>query len=105
MRRRLLCLLLLVACHRRSPTSNQSVTSATVPEDVNAATRDVTTDLGVVRGVAHGASFAYRGIPCAAPPHRFSPPEPATRWSGAREARDFGACCTQMSNDRVEGSE
>jgi para-nitrobenzyl esterase len=108
----LVLVLPLLACRRRAApgaamTSGASATA--VPEDKNAPTRDVTTDHGVVRGVVHGPSYAYRGIPYAAPPtgaRRFRAPEDAARWNAPRDVRDFGACCPQADADgKVEGAE
>lgn len=58
----------------------------------------VRTELGVVRGQSVSGTWAYRGIPFAAPPVgdlRFMPPQPAACWSGVRDASAFGAECFQ----------
>jgi para-nitrobenzyl esterase len=93
---------------RRSPIPQANVTTGEVDADIGAPTHDVTTDRGVVRGVAHGATYAYRGIPYAAPPtgaRRFAAPEDVPPWTAPRDARDFGACCPQQVNGKVLGSE
>jgi para-nitrobenzyl esterase len=58
----------------------------------------VATTEGLVRGVATEASDQFRGIPYAAPPVgalRWQPPRPAARWSGVRDAGEFGPPCAQ----------
>jgi para-nitrobenzyl esterase len=70
----------------------------------------VITSLGAVRGALDGDTYAFRGIPYAAPPvgdRRFRPPEPPGCWEGERMATDFGPQCPQKAlfSDAVEGSE
>jgi para-nitrobenzyl esterase len=58
----------------------------------------VSTTAGKVRGVHDGSSYAFRGIPYAAPPVgmlRFLPPAPMTQWSGIRDAVSYGHSCPQ----------
>lgn len=58
------------------------------PEFVTIATRD-----GRVRGRRDGDAAVFLGIPYAAPPTgplRWRPPQPAARWSGVRDALQFG---------------
>jgi para-nitrobenzyl esterase len=65
----------------------------------------VVTDHGAVRGVVSGDTYAYRGIPYAAPPVgplRWRPPAPAACFDGVRDAAMFGARCPQTS-DNGEG--
>ena len=53
---------------------------------------------GAVRGTAEGDLRVFRGIPYAQPPVgplRWRPPLPLTRWTGVREATEFGAACYQ----------
>jgi para-nitrobenzyl esterase len=53
---------------------------------------------GAVRGLANGAVDEFLGIPYAAPPVgalRWRAPQPATRWSGVRDATHFGPHCPQ----------
>ena len=60
----------------------------------------VVTDRGAVRGVAAGNTYAFKGIPYAAPPVgdlRWRPPQRAARWSGVRTAMSFGNQCPQLS--------
>ena len=55
----------------------------------------VHTDCGDVQGLARvGGSFAYLGVPFAAPPtgvHRFRAPAPHPAWDGVRPATQYGA--------------
>jgi para-nitrobenzyl esterase len=58
----------------------------------------VITDYGAVRGVQQGATYAYKGIPYAAPPVgplRFRPPQPPACWEGEHDASSFGPRCWQ----------
>ncbi|MEO7092016.1 MAG: carboxylesterase family protein, partial [Polyangiales bacterium] len=73
--------------------------------DAGACTSDVTprpgtavTDRGAVTGVESGSTWAYLGIPFAAPPTgalRWKPPVPAACWTGERAAKEWGASCPQ----------
>lgn len=58
------------------------------------------TDLGTVRGAstAQPGVTVFRGIPYAASTageNRWRPPQPATPWSGVRDAVRFGPVCPQ----------
>jgi para-nitrobenzyl esterase len=58
----------------------------------------VRTDLGQVRGISDDTTRTFRGIPYAAPPVgelRWRAPRPAARWSGVRDATQYGASCAQ----------
>ncbi|KQY91330.1 carboxylesterase/lipase family protein [Brevundimonas sp. Root1423] len=58
----------------------------------------VTAPAGAVRGRAVGDVLAFKGVPYAAPPvgpNRWRPPISAPRWSGVRDAADFGPACIQ----------
>jgi para-nitrobenzyl esterase len=58
-----------------------------------------TTD-GAVRGISRTRYDAWLGIPYAAPPVgklRLRAPQPIARWSGVRDATQFGGRCTQNS--------
>ncbi|GAA0927016.1 MULTISPECIES: carboxylesterase family protein [Streptomyces violaceusniger group] len=51
------------------------------------------TDEGAVRGATSKGVERFLGIPYAAAPTgslRWKPPRPAARWTGVREAADFG---------------
>jgi para-nitrobenzyl esterase len=53
---------------------------------------------GPVRGLANGAVNEFLGIPYAAPPVgalRWQPPQPASSWSGVRDATRFAPHCPQ----------
>jgi len=73
-----------------------------------AASDVVCTEQGPVRGTREGETFAYKGIPYAAPPtgeRRWHPPEPAQTWEGIHDASEFGPPCPQLAGDRVVGDE
>ena len=58
----------------------------------------VATDRGLVQGIETAGTWAYLGIPYAAPPVgtlRWAAPVPHDRWSGALDARAFGSRCVQ----------
>jgi para-nitrobenzyl esterase len=66
------------------------------------------TEQGAVRGVAQGATMAFKGIPYAAPPVgplRWKPPAPPARWDGVRDGSSFGAGCPQIVGEEVKGDE
>jgi para-nitrobenzyl esterase len=64
---------------------------------------------GAVVGSKQGVTWAYRGIPYAAPPLgelRWKRPEAPACWSEARPASEFGPVCTQLAADgSVKGQE
>jgi para-nitrobenzyl esterase len=54
---------------------------------------------GKLQGVAEGATYAFKGIPFAAPPVgslRWRRPQPAAPWTGVRVAKAFGSVCAQV---------
>ena len=58
----------------------------------------VRVDSGQLQGVVDDGVVSYKGIPFAAPPVgdlRWRPPQPAARWTGVRQATEFGADCMQ----------
>ena len=62
---------------------------------------------GAVRGLANGAVDEFLGIPYAAPPVgalRWRAPQPAARWSGVRDATQFGPHCPQVASPFGEAS-
>lgn len=53
---------------------------------------------GTVEGVVDAGTLAFKGLPYAAPPvgeGRWRAPAPAARWSGSRDASEFGSACVQ----------
>ena len=58
----------------------------------------VKVDTGELQGVVDDGVVSYKGIPFAAPPVgdlRWRPPQPAARWTGVRQAAEYGANCMQ----------
>jgi para-nitrobenzyl esterase len=58
----------------------------------------VRVDTGQLQGVVEDGVVSYKGIPFAAAPVgelRWRPPQPATPWTGVRQAAEFGANCMQ----------
>ncbi|SEL58321.1 para-nitrobenzyl esterase [Pseudoxanthomonas sp. GM95] len=56
-------------------------------------------DTGELRGNTHDGVIAFKGIPFAAPPVgalRWRAPQPASAWSGVRDATQYGADCMQL---------
>jgi para-nitrobenzyl esterase len=66
------------------------------------------TTSGTLAGELAGETYAFRGVPFAAPPvgdRRFKPPEPAACWEGERPAVAFGSACPQWEKGAVAGDE
>ncbi len=62
----------------------------------------VLTDWGLVRGFQAGETYAFLGIPFAAPPVgelRWQPPADPQPWVGELQATTFGASCPQWDDD------
>ncbi|MEV0424773.1 carboxylesterase family protein, partial [Streptosporangium canum] len=58
----------------------------------------VATASGKVQGADQGGVHRFRGIPYAAPPvgeRRWQPPQPASSWTGTRDATKAGPACLQ----------
>lgn len=92
---------------RERPTS---VTSAQVActSEAPPAEGVVVTDRGAVRGERSGGTYAFKGIPYAAPPVgalRWRAPEDAVCWDGIRSATDYGPACPQLDEGAVIGAE
>ena len=61
----------------------------------------VNTHSGAVRGAAMADSYAFRGVPYAAPPTghlRWRPPQPVARWRSLRDATEFAPSCPQQQD-------
>jgi para-nitrobenzyl esterase len=59
-------------------------------------------DGGLIRGASATGVNSFLGLPYAAPPTgklRWRPPQPASSWSGVRDATQFGASCPQAQAD------
>ena len=64
------------------------------------ATPVVRIDGGLIRGASATGVNSFLGLPYAAPPTgklRWRPPQPASSWSGVRDATQFGASCPQST--------
>jgi para-nitrobenzyl esterase len=71
------------------------------PSSVAPRPGTVLSDRGAVSGVQRGASWAFLGIPYAAPPVgplRLRPPERHACWSDDRAAKAFGERCPQLDD-------
>jgi Carboxylesterase family len=72
---------------------------------VQPAPPTVKVDSGELRGAVADGVVSFRGIPFAAPPVgdlRWRPPQPAAKWTGVREASEFGAVvCRGDSEGRL----
>ena len=58
----------------------------------------VKVDSGQLQGVETDGVISFKGIPFAAPPVgelRWRPPQPAPKWTGVRQATEFGPSCMQ----------
>ncbi len=72
-----------------------AVAAATVLSQASATVR---VDGGELQGSSADGVTSFKGIPFAAPPvgdRRWRPPQAAPRWTGVRQAAEFGASCMQ----------
>ena len=71
----------------------------TIPTAVlSQAPAPVRVDTGELHGVVEDGVISFKGIPFAAPPvgeFRWRPPQPAAKWTGVRQAAEFGPSCMQ----------
>jgi para-nitrobenzyl esterase len=84
-----LLLLSLAAIAPGTPASSQT------PPQVHPLVR---VDGGELQGIVDDGVASFKGIPFAAPPIadlRWRPPQPAAKWTGVRQAAEFGADCMQ----------
>src|SRR5271163_2187330 len=59
----------------------------------------VTIDTGTLKGATDAGVTSFKGVPFAAPPVgelRWRPPQPAAKWSGVRQATEYGHDCMQL---------
>jgi para-nitrobenzyl esterase len=62
-------------------------------------------DTGVLIGASRSDVRVFKGVPYAAAPIgrlRWKPPQPAARWSGSRDAIEYGPACPQLAPSGVE---
>ena len=60
---------------------------------------------GMARGMEDGGTAAWKGLPYAQPPARFSPPQAVRPWTGVRDALEFGPSCPQEDIRRAPMAE
>lgn len=75
--------------------SSASAQEARKPEQASAV---VKVDSGQLQGVEAEGVISFKGIPFAAPPVgelRWRPPQPTPKWTGVRQAAEFGRNCMQ----------
>ena len=75
--------------------TSASAQEARKPEQASAV---VKVDSGQLQGVEADGVISFKGIPFAAPPVgelRWRPPQPAPKWTGVRQATEFGRNCMQ----------
>src|SRR5277367_283268 len=84
------------------------VLGLTLPMEASATTPERPPITGTTSGLVSGASdrdaAVFRGIPYAAPPVgdlRWRPPQKPAKWSGARDATQFGPACPQSPDSPV----
>lgn len=99
----LLCVLGLAAAGCR--TTRQGPFSIEAPLE---ETRRATTSGEVVGGEGEYGTFAWLGLPFAAPPTgalRWRAPQPPPRWAAPRQALRFGPACPQFASDLSGGEQ
>jgi para-nitrobenzyl esterase len=71
----------------------------TLAGTAHAGSTEVTIATGALKGAESDGAVSFKGIPFAAPPVgslRWRAPQPATRWSGVREATSYRNDCMQL---------
>lgn len=74
------------------------VVAGMLPLASGASAKVVDAPAGRLGGSAAGGVVAFKGIPYAQPPVgplRWMPPQPIARWTGVRNAEEFGPACIQ----------
>ena len=87
----------LLACLVASPLSCAKF-GAPLPSSEVASGPTVTAPSGTVEGRREGALRSFKGIPYAAAPvgaARWRPPTNMPRWSGVKQATEYGPACVQ----------
>jgi len=85
----------LILCSLAAVVSAAGVGTAALSQ---AAPVIVRVESGELQGVVADGVESFKGIPFAAPPVgdlRWRPPQPPARWTGGRQAAEFGADCMQ----------
>lgn len=95
----------IVGCGDGAATPDAAtVDAAACARAVPGAAGDVLTTSGVVRGASAGSTYAFEGIPYAAPPLgplRYAPPSAPACWPDVRPATSFGEACIQWNADHT----
>jgi para-nitrobenzyl esterase len=74
------------------------ISSASAQETNKSTSAVVRVDSGQLQGVEAEGVISFKGIPFAAPPVgelRWRPPQPTPKWTGVRQAAEFGRSCMQ----------
>jgi para-nitrobenzyl esterase len=85
-----------------TPAGDAGADAATCGADVTPGPGVVVTDRGGVRGVTAGDTWAFLGVPYAAPPLgalRWTPPQDLECAAGLRDANAFSPKCPQLDAD------
>lgn len=72
-----------------------AVFSGTASADYGLTIVNLKNPKGQLRGVETPYGYKFLGIPYAAPPERWQPPQPYPGWDGFRDASQFGPNCAQ----------
>ncbi|MGW2044733.1 carboxylesterase/lipase family protein [Streptomyces sp. NPDC001858] len=91
-----------------STASASTASASTASASTVKSSTVVSTDRGAVRGATSKGVERFLGIPYAAAPTgalRWKPPQRAARWTGVREAADFGDPCPVLPSGNGPRSE